>query len=292
MSSSRLGTKCGGPLRRAALVIGLQHGKNKNMISLLSVVFCVFTLHAFFLHVICLMRAFLFFVFLQSFFFYHDVHVSSAFFSSFVILVIPMFRVFFFCFQLFFLVFPIFCFFAERHTGESNAGALRPNGKAPRPRLTAGLLSKGTAGKGSSSGGDEMTSVCLPRAVAPDIVPVILAFLYTDRLESDPENSSDGYSEAYTDPGARNRGGVATAVEGEVVMEAYRQAGKRGLGSDTGGGGSGGGGGKASGSGKRWVEGTPSEVGMVTGWWWGWRGWGRGKRIGGWGRGGERVQSI
>ena len=112
MSSSRLGTKCGGPLRRAALVIGLQHGKNKNMISLLSVVFCVFTLHAFFLHVICLMRAFLFFVFLQSFFFYHDVRVSSAFFSSFVILVIPMFRVFFFLFPTFFFGFPnilLFC---------------------------------------------------------------------------------------------------------------------------------------------------------------------------------------
>lgn len=137
----------------------------------------------------------------------------------------------------------------------SNAGALGPNGKARRPRLTAGLLSQETT---DEKGGDNdvVTSVCLPRAVAPDIVPVILAFLYTDRLESDPENGSDGYSEAYTDPG------TGSGVEVGLGMgEAYRQLGKRGFGDEGGGAGFGGGGGKTGGSGKGWVEGTPSEVG-------------------------------
>lgn len=113
-----------------------------------------------------------------------------------------------------------------------------------------------------------MTSVCLPRAVAPDIVPVILAFLYTDRLDPDPENGSDGYSEAYADPGTRDGGGggggVAVAAEREMEVEAYRPLGKRGFGGDGGRGGSGGGSGKTGGSGKGWVAGTPSEVGMVT----------------------------
>lgn len=45
-----------------------------------------------------------------------------------------------------------------------------------------------------------MVSVCLPSGVAPEVVPVILAFLYTDQLEIFPENSPDGYGATYVDP--------------------------------------------------------------------------------------------
>lgn len=53
--------------------------------------------------------------------------------------------------------------------------------------------------------------VCLPAVVAPEIVPVILAFLYTDRLETNPENGPDGHVEVYTDPVRGNCGGRASA---------------------------------------------------------------------------------
>lgn len=48
--------------------------------------------------------------------------------------------------------------------------------------------------------GSEMTSICIPQSIAPEIVPVILAFLYTDRLENNPENGPNGFAEAYHDP--------------------------------------------------------------------------------------------
>ncbi|CAM9549795.1 unnamed protein product, partial [Ectocarpus sp. 8 AP-2014] len=55
------------------------------------------------------------------------------------------------------------------------------------------------------------TCVCLPRAVSPDIVPVILAYLYTDRLETYPDNLRDGCAEEYVDPGgACSSGGGAS----------------------------------------------------------------------------------
>eukprot|EP00752_Nemacystus_decipiens_P012142 g10764.t1 len=70
-----------------------------------------------------------------------------------------------------------------------------------------------------TNGGGEGTmtaSVCLPRAVAPDIVPVILAFLYTDKLVQEPDFSHDGFAEEYLDP--EGKGGVSmstAAVETE-----------------------------------------------------------------------------
>lgn len=57
------------------------------------------------------------------------------------------------------------------------------------------------------------TCVCLPRAVSPDIVPVILAYLYTDRLETYTDNLRDGSAEEYVDPGSC---GAATAAEPEA----------------------------------------------------------------------------
>ncbi|CAN0433831.1 unnamed protein product, partial [Ectocarpus sp. 12 AP-2014] len=55
------------------------------------------------------------------------------------------------------------------------------------------------------------TCVCLPRAVSPDIVPVILAYLYTDRLEAYPDNLRDGCAEEYVDPGGGCSSGGGTS---------------------------------------------------------------------------------
>ncbi|CAB1107021.1 unnamed protein product [Ectocarpus sp. CCAP 1310/34] len=58
------------------------------------------------------------------------------------------------------------------------------------------------------------TCVCLPRAVSPDIVPVILAYLYTDRLEAYPDNLRDGCAKEYVDPGGGcSSGGGASEPE-------------------------------------------------------------------------------
>lgn len=62
--------------------------------------------------------------------------------------------------------------------------------------------------------------MCLPRAVVPEIVPVVLAFVYTDRLEVDAENSSDHFQASSWDPGIRReRGGILDwilAVKGKA----------------------------------------------------------------------------
>lgn len=63
---------------------------------------------------------------------------------------------------------------------------------------------------GSSRADVSLNTVCLPRAVAPHVVPIILAFLYTDRFETYPENVPDGFAESYVDPG-----GAATATHAE-----------------------------------------------------------------------------
>lgn len=72
-----------------------------------------------------------------------------------------------------------------------------------------------------------MVSVCLPRAVAPDIVPVILAFLYTDRLEFAPENGSDGFAKEYVDPGVGEKSRRVAATE------TCRPQGRSGFGRDS-----------------------------------------------------------
>lgn len=67
-----------------------------------------------------------------------------------------------------------------------------------------------------TNGGREGTvtaSVCLPRAVAPDIVPVILAFLYTDKLVQEPDFGSDGFAQEYLDPGVEGHVSMSTAAE-------------------------------------------------------------------------------
>ncbi len=53
------------------------------------------------------------------------------------------------------------------------------------------------------------TYMYLPRAVAPDIVPVILAFLYTDRLIQQPDFGPDGFAEEYLDPGVAGNSSFA-----------------------------------------------------------------------------------
>lgn len=46
----------------------------------------------------------------------------------------------------------------------------------------------------------DLITVCLPKAVAPEVVPVVLEFLYTDQLETDPENGPDGHGRTYVAP--------------------------------------------------------------------------------------------
>lgn len=72
-------------------------------------------------------------------------------------------------------------------------------------------------------GGFDIPVVCLPRAVAPEIVPVILAFLYTDRLETNPENGPDGCAETYTEPGG-GKGWAGREDEAEVAVSDGRGA--------------------------------------------------------------------
>jgi len=55
-------------------------------------------------------------------------------------------------------------------------------------------------------------SMCLPRAVAPEIVPVILAFLYTDRFIQQPDFGPDGYAEEYCDPGVAGNSSLSEAT--------------------------------------------------------------------------------
>lgn len=94
-------------------------------------------------------------------------------------------------------------------------------GKADATKIRLGETSnEGNRSTGtlalSETNGEEntaMVSVCLPRAVVPDIVPVILAFLYTDRLESAPENSPDGFAKDYVDPGVGGKSRRAAEIE-------------------------------------------------------------------------------
>lgn len=84
---------------------------------------------------------------------------------------------------------------------------------------------------GSSGGGGAMTaSVCLPRAVAPDIVPVILAFLYTDRLVQQPDFGHDGFAVEYVDPGVE---GDLSVPAPAVGTERCRPRGRSSFGGDS-----------------------------------------------------------
>lgn len=72
-------------------------------------------------------------------------------------------------------------------------------------------------------------SVCLPRAVAPDIVPVIMAFLYTDRLVQEPDFGHDGFAEEYLDPAGQGDLGMSAAAVG---TETCHPRGRSGFGGD------------------------------------------------------------
>lgn len=84
---------------------------------------------------------------------------------------------------------------------------------------------------GTNGGGEDAVppSVCLPQAVAPDIVPVILAFLYTDRLVQEPDFGHDGFAEEYLDPAGKGDLSMPMAA---VETERYRPRGSRRSGFD------------------------------------------------------------
>eukprot|EP00903_Cladosiphon_okamuranus_P011781 g11074.t1 len=92
-------------------------------------------------------------------------------------------------------------------------------------------------GAPQTNGGEESpvtASVCLPRAVAPDVVPVILAFLYTDRLVQDPDFGHDGFAEEYHDPAGAGGISMSSTSTAAVATERCRPRGRRGFGGDGG----------------------------------------------------------
>lgn len=119
-----------------------------------------------------------------------------------------------------------------------------------------GDRSAGTFAASGANGAENtaMASVYLPRAVAPDIVPVILAFLYTDRLESAPENGPDGFAKDYGDPGVEGCSSRAAATE------TCRPRGRSGVGGDSREIDSSNGSGGERESGRDWGERMPSKV--------------------------------
>lgn len=120
-------------------------------------------------------------------------------------------------------VLPLNCVDTSR--GQTCSITLDPDRFVPRTADAAKLRLGETSDEGNRSeatlpspeaNGEEntaMVSVCLPPAVAPDIVPVILAFLYTDRLEFAPENGPDGVAKEYVDPGVGGKSRRAGASE-------------------------------------------------------------------------------
>ncbi|CAM9662216.1 unnamed protein product [Scytosiphon promiscuus] len=115
-------------------------------------------------------------------------------------------------------------------------------GLVARAEEAAKLLLRGATGGDSVDGGagpgtcparangEEgvvKASVCLPRAVAPEIAPVILAFLYTDRLDPNPENAPAGLAEEYIDPEIGEAWSVVAAPA--VATESCRSRGRSGF---------------------------------------------------------------
>ncbi|CAM9474506.1 unnamed protein product, partial [Hapterophycus canaliculatus] len=121
---------------------------------------------------------------------------------------------------------------ARAGTNEGEQGVVEA---AASPRLRGATVEDDVTGGGGNgndlcytrANGEEAVitaSVCLPRAVAPEIAPVILAFLYTDRLDPCPENAPAGLAEEYVDPEIRGPlGGVAAPT---VASESCRPRGR------------------------------------------------------------------
>lgn len=137
---------------------------------------------------------------------------------------------------------------ADAASGAPEADGIASGWKQPPAESTA-------VGRGNAAG-SALTPVCLPRAVAPEIVPVILAFLYTDRLDPDPKNRPDGFAETYADPG----------MDSSACAEARRQVTESGVGVEEGKSCYGGGGGWGSGrwSGAGWPNGMSDKVSLGT----------------------------
>lgn len=147
------------------------------------------------------------------------------------------------------LLWPCFVPFSVAAAGASKLRLRVDSGEDSR-------MSTAFAAQEANGGGEGVVpaSVCLPRAVAPDIVPVILAFLYTDRLVQEPDFGHDGFAEEYLDPAGK--GGLSMSA---AAMDTDRAC-PRGSGSS---GFDGGSGEAGSMSGADWdrENGVPSKVG-------------------------------
>lgn len=102
--------------------------------------------------------------------------------------------------------------------GAAGLARLRLRANSDEDDRTAATFAAPETNGGRGGGGEEegegavTASVCLPRAVAPDIVPVILAFLYTDRLVQEPAFGLDSFAEDYLDPGVEGDLSMSTAA--------------------------------------------------------------------------------
>lgn len=65
-----------------------------------------------------------------------------------------------------------------------------------------------------------LISVYLPRAVAPEIVPVVLEYLYTDKLNVETINEDNGYAKTYIDPG------TGDISEGDTPGDSHQHVGR------------------------------------------------------------------
>lgn len=65
-----------------------------------------------------------------------------------------------------------------------------------------------------------LISVYLPRAVAPEVVPVVLEYLYTDKLNVETINDDNGYARTYIDPG------TGDISEGDTRGDTHQHAGR------------------------------------------------------------------
>ena len=92
---------------------------------------------------------------------------------------------------------PVFVLAGFISAGASDETAMVLKEQQQKPSLTI------DDGLGDSRRGEDqaMIEVCLPLAVAPEIIPVVLEYIYTDRLEPEAANGDSGYAEAYCDPG-------------------------------------------------------------------------------------------
>lgn len=125
------------------------------------------------------------------------------------------------------------CFVPRFRAGAAGASKLRLRADSGEGDRTATAFGAPEMNGGGESAVTVTASVCLPRAVAPDVVPVILAFLYTDRLVQDPDFGHDGFAKEYLDPAREGGLSMSSMLTAAVGVERCRPRGRSGIGGDS-----------------------------------------------------------